>query len=406
MLVQNRQGCCATFGHHTSLALAPCSRVMALAVLISSKSKYLRASELEFWAPLFLTLFMASACSKEQAAPAPRMAAIPVTVSKVTQRAMPVQLNAIGNVGGYTVSVEAQVAGELLDVHFKEGDFVHQGQLLFTIDSRPYEAALAQAQATLMRDKAIAANGRAQAQRVSKLLADGVVSPSDADSSTSAAAAAEAAVAADEAALKTAQLNLEYCKIYSPMDGRTGAVLVKPGNLVKVADVPIVVIKRLSPIPVDFTVPQEYLRDITKHLAARPLRVEATVPNSLAPPEIGKLVFVENVVDATTGTIRLRALFENSNNALWPGLYVKTVMTLAEQSNATVIPSQAITAGQQGSFVYVVQTDGTVAPRAVVSSRNVAGQAVIDKGLKPGETVVTDGQVRLVPGARVQIRDN
>ncbi len=319
---------------------------------------------------------------------------------------MPVQLAAIGNVGGYTVSVEAQVAGELLDVHFKEGDFVHKGQLLFTIDPRPYEAALARTQATLMRDKAVAANSRAQAQRISKLLTDGVVSPSDADSSTSAAAAAEATVAADEAELNTAQLNLEYCTIYSPMDGRTGAVLVKPGNLVKIADVPIVVIKRLSPIPVDFTLPQEYLPDIMKHLAVKPLRVEATVPNSLGPPEVGKLVFVENAVDATTGTIRLRALFENSSNALWPGLYVNTVMTLAEESNATVIPSQAITAGQQGSLVYVVQADGTVAPRAVVSSRSVGGQAVIDKGLKPGETVVTDGQVRLVPGAKVQIKNN
>jgi multidrug efflux system membrane fusion protein len=357
------------------------------------------------WAASFFILVAASGCAKEHAAPAPHAAAVPVTVSKVTQRAMPVQLTAIGNVGGYTVSVEAQVAGELLDVHFQEGGFVHKGQLLFTIDPRPYEAALAQAQAQLSRDKAVAANGRAQAQRISKLLTDGVVSPSDADSSTSAAAAAEATVAADEAALKTAQLNLQYCNIYSPMDGRTGAVLVKPGNLVKVADVPIVVIKRLSPIPVDFLVPQEYLPVITKRLAARPLRVEATVPNSSGPPEVGKLVFVDNAVDTTTGTIRLRALFENSSNALWPGLYVNTVMTLSEESNATVIPSQAITAGQQGSSVYVVQADGTVAPRAVVSSRSVGGQAVIDKGLKPGETVVTDGQVRLVPGAKVQIKN-
>ena len=319
---------------------------------------------------------------------------------------MPVQLTAIGNVGGYTVSVEAQVAGELLEVHFTEGDFVHKGQLLFTIDPRPYEAALAQRQATLMRDQAVAANSRAHAQRISKLLSDGVVSPSDAEASTSAAAAAEATVAADEAELNTAQLNLEYCKIYSPMDGRTGAVLVKPGNLVKVADVPIVVIKRLSPIPVDFTLPQEYLPDIKKNLAVRPLRVEATVPNSSGRPEVGKLVFVDNAIDTTTGTIRVRALFDNSSNALWPGLYVNTLVTLAEQSNATVIPSQAITAGQQGSFVYVVQADGTVAPRAVASSRSVEGQAVIDKGLQPGETVVTDGQMRLVPGARVQIKNN
>jgi multidrug efflux system membrane fusion protein len=375
-------------------------------VLARSKSKFLFRSKLGFWSACFSILLAASGCSKEHAAPAPRASAVPVTVSKVTQRAMPVQLTAIGNVGGYTVSVEAQVAGELLDVHFREGDFVHKGQLLFTIDPRPYEAALAEAQAKLLRDKAVAANSQAQAQRLSQLLTEGVVSPSNAEASTSAADASEATVAADEAALNTARLNLEYCKIYSSIDGRTGAVLVKPGNLVKVADVPIVVIKRLSPIPVEFMVPQEYLPDIKKYLAARPLRVEATVPNSSGRPEVGTLVFVDNAIDTTTGTIRLRALFDNSSNALWPGLYVNTLMTLAEQSNATVIPSQAITAGQQGSFVYVVQADGTVAPRAVVSSRSVDGQAVIDKGLKPGETVVTDGQVRLVPGATVQIKNN
>jgi len=366
----------------------------------------LACGKLGLWAAFFLLLLAASGCSTEQARPAPRPAAIPVMVSKVTQRAMPVQVTGIGNVGGYTVSVEAQVAGELLDVHFKDGDFVHKDQLLFTIDPRPYEAALAHAQASLLRDKAVAANSRAQAQRISQLLTDGVVSPSDADASASAAAAAEATVAADEAVLKTAQLNLAYTKIYSPMDGRTGAVLVKPGNLVKVADVPIVVIKRLSPIPVDFTVPQEYLPDIKKYLAARPLRVEATVPNRSGRPEVGKLVFVDNIIDTTTGTIRLRALFDNSSDALWPGLYVNTLMTLSEQSNATVIPSQAITSGQHGSFVYVVQDDGTVAPRLVTSSRSVEGLAVIDKGLKPGEIVVTDGQMRLVPGAKVQIKNN
>jgi multidrug efflux system membrane fusion protein len=354
----------------------------------------------------FLILVVASGCSKQQAAPPPRVTAIPVVVAKVTQRAMPVQLTAIGNVGAYTVSVEAQVAGELLEVHFKEGDFVRKGQLLFTIDARPYEAALAQVQAQLLRDKAVAANSRAQAQRISKLLADGVVSPSDADATKSAADAAEATVAADEAALETAQLNLEYCKIYSPMDGRTGAVLVKPGNLVKVADLPIVVIKQVSPIHVDFTVPQEYLPDIKKYLAAGPLRVEATVPNNSAPPEVGTLTFVDNTVDTTTGTIHLRATFENQRGLLWPGLYVNTLMTLSQQPNATVIPSQAITAGQQGSFVYVLTSDGTVVPRSVTSSRTVEGLAVIDKGLQPGETVVTDGQVRLVPGSKVQIKNN
>jgi membrane fusion protein, multidrug efflux system len=375
------------------------------AVRVSSRAKLPLGPEGGFRAACFFVVLAACGCTKEQAAPAPRAAPIPVMVSKVTQKAMPIQLTAIGNVGAYTVSVQAQVSGELLDVHFKEGDFVREGQLLFTIDPGLYEAALAHAQATLLRDKALAANSRAQSQRIAKLLADGVVSPADADASKSAADAAEAAVAGDEAALKTAQLNLEYCTIYSPMDGRTGAVLVKPGNLVKVADAPMVVIKRLSPIPVEFNVPQEYLPEIKKQLTARPLRVEATVPNGSGRAEVGRLVFVDNVVDATTGTIRLRALFDNSSNALWPGLYVSTLVTLAEQANATVIPTQAITAGQQGSFVYVVKADGTATPRQVTSTRSVEGFAVIDKGLEPGETVVTDGQVRLVPGASVQMKN-
>lgn len=359
-----------------------------------------------FWAAPCLVLLAASGCSKKQAAPEPRSSAIPVIVSKVTQKAVPVKLEAVGNVGALTVSVRTQVAGQLLDFHFKEGDVVHKGQLLFTIDARPYEAALAQAQATLAKDKAIAVNSRAQAQRFAELFADGVISESDTDASKSTADAAEASVATDEAAFKIAQLNLEYCTIYSPIDGRTGEVMVKPGNLLKVADVPIVVIKKLSPVPVEFSVPQEYLPDIEKYMSARPLRVEATVPNGSGPPEAGTLVFVDNAVNTTTGTIVLRALFENSSNALWPGLYVNTALTLSQQSNAMVIPAQAIIAGQQGSFVYVVQADATVAPRSVASSRDVEGYAVIDKGLQPGEIVVTDGQVRLAPGAKVQIKNS
>ena len=377
-----------------------------LTVLERSNSKFLWGAERGFLA-VFLFLLFLSGCSKQQAAAPPRAAAaVPVVVAKVTQKAMPVQLTAFGNVGSYSVSVRAQVAGELLQVHFREGDFVQKGQLLFTIDSRPYETALAQAQATLLRDKAVAANTQAQAQRLSRLLADGVVSPSDADTSKSAADAAAATVAADEAAVKTAQLNVEYCKIYSPMDGRTGSVMIKPGNLVKVADVPIVVINQVSPIHVDFTVPQEYLPAIKKYMASGPLRVEATVPNSSEAPEVGTLTFIDNAVDATTGTIHLRSTFENRRGLLWPGLYVNTLMTLSQQSNAKVIPAQAITAGQQGSFVYVVKDDGTVAARPVVSTRTVQGEAVIDKGLELGETVVTDGQVRLVPGAKVQIKNN
>jgi membrane fusion protein, multidrug efflux system len=354
---------------------------------------------------LCIALSLVLGCAKQQAAPAARPA-IPVVVAKVSQKAMPIQLTGIGNVEAYaTISIRAQVAGEMVDMYFKEGDSVKKGQLLFKIDPRPYEAALAQAQATLARDKAVAANSRAQSERYVALRQAGVVAASDAETYSSSADAAAAVVAADEAAIKTAELNLEFCSITSPVDGRTGAIIVKPGNLVKVADVPIVVINQVNPIFVNFTVPQEYLSDIKKYMASGELRVEASVPNDLGPPEVGTLTFVDNAVDVTTGTIHLRGTFANEKNRLWPGLYVNTLMTLAQQSNATVVPAQALTAGQQGTFVYVLQGDSTVKPRQVVSSRTVQGEAVIDKGLQPGETVVTDGQVRLVPGAKVKIQD-
>lgn len=354
--------------------------------------------------PCALILVFVSGCAKQQAAPPPRQA-IPVVVAKVTQKAMPVQLTAIGNVEAYsTISIRAQVAGELLEVHFQEGDFVHKDQLLFDIDPRPYEAALAQARATLARDKAVAANSRVQSQRYLTLRSEGIVAASDAETYTSAADAADATVQADDASVKTAELNLEYCKIYSPIEGRTGAVMVKPGNLVKVADVPIVVINQVNPIFVNFTEPQQYLSDIKRYMATSTLRVQATGPDSAA-PEIGTLTFVDNAVDMTTGTIHLRATFANESNRLWPGLFANTLMTLSQQANATVVPAQALNAGQDGSFVYVLREDSTVVPRPVVSSRTIQGEAVIDKGLQPGETVVTDGQVRLIPGAHVLVKN-
>jgi multidrug efflux system membrane fusion protein len=345
----------------------------------------------------------AAGCAKQQAAAPPR-AAVPVVVAKVTQKAMPVQVTAIGNVEPYsTISIRAQVAGELLEVHFQEGDSVRKGQLLLTIDPRPYEAALAQAQAQLARDKAVAANGRAEAQRYQQLLDAGIAAREQVEQLRSSAEAGESVVTADEAAIKTAELNLEYCTIKSPIDGRTGALMVKAGNLVKVADVPIVVINQVNPIYVDFTVPQQYLPDVKRYMAQGSLHVLATVPDDPAGSEEGTLTFVDNAVDPTTGTIHLKATFTNARNSLWPGVYVNTTLTLSQQAAATVVPLQAIVASQKGPSVYVVKSDGTVESRPVVSPRTVEGEAVVDKGLQPGETVVTDGQARLIPGAKVEI---
>ena len=347
----------------------------------------------------------AGGCSKEQAA-APARLATPVTVARVIQKTMPVEVIAVGNVEAIsTIAVRAQVSGEIQEVRFKEGDFVRKGQVLLTIDPRPYQAALSQAQATLARDKATAAYNRLQAQRYAKLLQEGVVSAEQVDSFTSAAEASEAGVNADEAAIKTAELNLEYCTINSPVDGRTGTIMVKPGNLVKVADVPIVVINQVDPIYVNFTVPQQYWPDVKQRLAERAMRVKVSVPQDTGPSIEGTLTFVDNAVDSTTGTIHLRGTFQNSQNRLWPGLYVNVTLVLSEQPNAIVIPAQAMVTTQQASYVYVVKADNTVEQRSAVSDRSVQNEAVVSKGLRPGEVVVTDGQVNLIPGAKIEMKN-
>jgi membrane fusion protein, multidrug efflux system len=348
---------------------------------------------------------LATGCAKQQAAPAARAPAS-VNVGKVTQKTMPVEVLAVGNVESMsTVSIRAQVGGEVQQVHFKEGDFVTKGQVLFTIDPRPYQAALAQAKAALARDKATDAYDRAQAQRYKTLFDQGVIPAEQVDSFKSAADAADAVVNSDEAAINTAELNLEYCTINSPLDGRTGAVMVKAGNLVKVADVPIVVINQVNPIYVNFTVPQQYWPDIKEHVDHGALHVKAVIPQDAGAPIDGTLTFIDNVVDSTTGSIHLRGTFENQKNRLWPGLYVNILLTLSQQPNATVVPAHAIIATQQGSYVYVVRPNNTVEQRTIVTSRTIADETVVEKGLKPGETIVTDGQINLIPGAAIDAKN-
>jgi multidrug efflux system membrane fusion protein len=330
-----------------------------------------------------------------------------VTVAKVTQKTMPVEVTAVGNVEAIsTISIRAQVAGEIRDVHFKEGDFVKKGQTLLTIDPRPYEAALAQAKAGLARDKATGKYNRAQAQRYKTLFDQGVVPAEQVDSFTSGADASDATVSADEAAVKTAELNLEYCTIVSPIDGRTGTVMVKAGNLVKVADVPIVVINQVNPIYVNFTVPQQFWPDIKQDVDRRALHVKVTIPQNSGRPVEGSLTFVDNIVDTTTGTIHLKGTFDNSEDRLWPGLYVSVLLTLSEQPNATVVPAHSIVTTQQASYVYVVKANDTVEQRTVVPSRTIDNETVVDKGLQPGEIIVIDGQVNLVPGAKVEAKNS
>jgi membrane fusion protein, multidrug efflux system len=329
-------------------------------------------------------------------------AAVPVVIAKVERTTIPVELTAIGTGQAYqTVSVESQVAGIVKEVHYHQGQFVRKGDLLITLDKDPFLATLAQSEAALARDKAQAQLGQAELQRYVELLKQGIVSQEQYDQSLAASTAAQATVRADEAAIQAAKIQLSYCSIDAPISGVTGAQLVSPGATVKANDVPIlVVINQVSPIYVSFSVPQQYLETIKKLMARSRLPVQATPPDSSA-AESGLLTFINNTVDSTTGTIELMASFPNSDHRLWPGQFSNILLDLGEQQNVFVIPSQAVQTGQQGDYVFVVKPDMTVDVRQVKVGQTVNNQTEILQGLSAGETVVTDGQVRLVPGTKV-----
>lgn len=418
---------------------------------------------------LLVAGFLLSACSdKASGKPDPSSASrkeslVPVTVSDVLQKSVPVQLRAIGTVEAYsTVSMKSQVDGQLLRVHFTEGQNVKRGDLLFTIDPRPFEAALRQAEGNLARDEAqlrqaeatlgqkIAAekeaegnlardeaqlkNDRARVRRYQDLIRDGVVSQEQYDQVHTTTAAREATVEADRAAVDNAKegiraaqaavshakaaiqasrafvdnarLQVEYTAIRAPIDGRAGNLLLDAGNVVKANDdtKSLVVIHQIHPIYVSFSVPEQHLADIQKYLRAGTVTVAAIAPQQNGLPARGELTFVNNTVDPATGTIQLKATFPNAENTLWPGQFFNVVLTLTTEPHAVVVPSQAIQMGQRGPFVFVVRPDLTAEPRPVVVERALEREAVIQDGLRPGERVVTDGQVRLFPGARVEIK--
>ena len=352
---------------------------------------------------LILLLAVMAACTAKGPRQPERAATVPVVVATAALKNIPVQVRAIGAVESFwTVGVKSMVAGELTNVYFKEGDDVKKGDLLFTIDKRPLEADLAQQEATLARDIAQAANARSQAHRYQTLLQEGVVAKEQTEQMQTNADALDAAVRADRAALDNAKVQLQYCSIYAPISGRTGNLMVHGGNVVKSNDIALVTINQITPTYATFAVPEQFLPDIKKHMARGKLRVEAGAPGQ--PPAQGTLSFVDNAVDAATGTIKLKGLFPNAERRLWPGQFVNVVLTLTVQSGAVVVPSQAVQTGQQGQYVYVVKSDMTAESRPVVLDRIVEGEAVIQKGVQPGEVVVTDGHLRLVPGAKVETK--
>ncbi len=352
---------------------------------------------------LLLLTLLASACSNGKAknsVPPP-----PVVVGLATKKTVPVELRAIGNVQAFsTVMVKSKVGGELVRVHFIEGQDVKRGDLLLTIDPRPYEAALKEAEANLQRDLARARNATEDARRYESLIQRKVVSTQQYDKIRSDADALEATVVADRAAVENANIQLNYCSIRSPIDGRTGSLAVKQGNIIKADDITLVVINQIIPIDVSFSVPEQFLPEIRKHMASKKLQVEASSPQSDERPAKGTISFVDNAVDTSTGTIRLKGIFANLERKLWPGQFVNVVLTLSEEPNVIVVPSQAIQTGQEGQYVFVVKPDLTVESRQVVAGRTFNGETVVQKGLQADERVVTDGQLRLSPGARVEIK--
>jgi multidrug efflux system membrane fusion protein len=331
---------------------------------------------------------------------------VPVSVSTVAQRAMPLELRVIGRADATNVSVRSQITGELESINFKEGDDVVKGQVLFQIDKRPLEAALRQAEANLERDVAQAQHASAQARRYDDLANRGIATREQVETSQTNLEALQANVGANRAAVENAKLQLQYATIVAPTSGRTGELVVYPGNIVRALDErPLVVINKVSPIDVAFGIPEAQLPILRRFMAQGPLRVEATASDAETEPSVGRIAFIDNTVDSTTGLIKIKGTFGNEDRRLWPGQFLNVTVRLTTESAATIVPTAAVQTGPEGQYVFVVTPDDTVEMRPIVVARTAGAESVITNGVKPGETVVTDGHLRLVPGGRITMKD-
>ena len=331
--------------------------------------------------------------------------AVPVTTASVVQKPMPIEILVIGSAEPYsTVGIRSQTTGQLLNVNFREGDIVQQGQVLFELDRRPLEAALEQAQANLARDMAQAANAEVQASRFQQLVERGISPKEQADTAKTSVVALNATVEADRAAVANAKIQLQYATITAPISGRTGALMVHQGNLVRANDqTPLVVINQVAPISVAFTIPESRLPELRRYMDRGSLAVTATPQGSDASAS-GRITFIDNAVDQNTGTIRIKGTFPNTDGRLWPGQFVNVAVTLTTDPTAIVVPSAAVQTGQQGTYVFAVKPDQSVEMRPVTVGRTRGAESVIASGVRPGETVVTDGHLRLVPGGRISVK--
>ena len=379
-------------------------------MLFHHVNKYFHRYKPPVWLSLILVaVSFGSACSQNgsrgETAQADMNFAVPVTVATVTQKTVPIEVRVIGNGEAYsTVIVKSQVDGQLHGVYFKEGQDVQEGDLLFAIDPRPFDSALKQSEANLARDLAQEKNAQAQADRAQKLYHDGLISREQFDQFRSNAGALEAAVRADQAAVENVKIQLGYCSIHSPLTGRTGKLLVHQGNIVKANDTALIEINQISPLYVNFSVPEQYLGQIKQYQARGKLKIEAVPPQDESRPEQGLLTFFNNTVDSSTGSILLRGTFQNVEKRLWPGQFVNVALRLTSRPNSVVAPTQAVQTGQAGHYVFVVGQNLTVDSRPVVAGATIGAETVIDKGLQPGEKVVTDGHLLLFPGAKVELK--
>lgn len=350
---------------------------------------------------LALGALLTISCGKKDTGPPPKPP-VPVSVAEARRESAPLDLTATGTVEAKsTVEVRSRVGGEVMRVHFQEGDEVRRGAVLFTIDPRPFQTALASAQARLARDRVLADNAARQAARYAELVAKDFVTKEQSDAAEAEARSQKANLAADDAAVADARLQLSYATIRSPVDGRAGALIIHAGNNVKANDDTLVVLHQMAPIDVRFPVPQQHLGEVRRRAAAGKLQVE--VRDSGGTQRTGGLTFVDNAIDPQTGTIQLKATVDNADRGLWPGELVNVALRLGEEQ-AVVTPESAVQSGQQGDYVFIVKPDQTVESRPVKVARSVGDDVVIAEGLEGGETVVTDGQLRLVPGAKVTIK--